>query len=79
VTRKTIFSRRPKTGIPFPLALWLFWPEPGGPVTDTNERSKELCEQASIEKDPKGLLELVQEIIKFLEEKETRLRKPDKT
>jgi hypothetical protein len=46
-------------------------------MTDTNERWKELCEQASIEKDPKRLLELVQEIIKFLEEKEARLS--DKT
>jgi hypothetical protein len=36
----------------------------------------ELCEQASVEQDPKKLMELVREITRLLDEKQERLRKP---
>ncbi len=35
----------------------------------------ELCEQAANEQDPKKLMELIAEITRLLDEKETRLRK----
>ena len=38
------------------------------------ERWRELCEQASVEQDPKKLLELVTEINRLLDEKKIRLR-----
>jgi hypothetical protein len=34
----------------------------------------ELCQQASVEQDPEKLMELVREITRLLDEKETRLR-----
>jgi hypothetical protein len=37
------------------------------------ERWRELCEQASVEQDPKKLLELVTEINRLLDEKKIRL------
>ena len=37
------------------------------------ERWRELCEQAAIEQDPRKLSELVAEIDRLLEEKQTRL------
>jgi hypothetical protein len=36
----------------------------------------ELCEQASVDQDPKKLMELVKEINRLLEEKEERLKRP---
>ena len=39
------------------------------------ERWRELCEQASVEQDPKKLLELVTEINRLLDEKNIRLSK----
>jgi hypothetical protein len=36
----------------------------------------ELCEQASVEQDPKKLMTLVAEITRLLDEKQERLRKP---
>jgi len=46
---------------------------------ETGERWKELCAEAAIEQDPQRLLELVTEINRLLQEKETRLkgRKPE--
>ena len=46
-------------------------------IGNTKERWRELCEQASVEQDPKKLLELVKEINQLLEEKKIRLA--DKT
>jgi hypothetical protein len=44
------------------------------------ERWKVLCEQASVEQDPKKLHELIREINELLEAKETRLKgNPPKT
>jgi hypothetical protein len=40
------------------------------------ERWKELCALASVEKDPKKLLALAQEINRLLQEQEERLRAP---
>lgn len=39
----------------------------------TEERWKELCEQAANEGDPEKLLKLVEEITRLLDEKEKRL------
>jgi hypothetical protein len=36
----------------------------------------ELCEQASVERDPKKLMVLVAEITRLLQEKEERLKRP---
>ncbi len=38
-----------------------------------NERWKQLCEQASVEQDPKKLVELITEINKLLDAKKHRL------
>jgi hypothetical protein len=44
-------------------------------MLDTNkERWKVLCEQAAVEQDPKKLHELIREINRLLEEKQTRLQ-----
>jgi hypothetical protein len=43
-----------------------------------NERWKQLCEQAAIEKDPKKLLELTAEIDRLLAEKQNGLDNPTK-
>jgi hypothetical protein len=40
----------------------------------TKKRSKVLCEQAAIEQDSAKLHELIQEIYRLLDEKETRLK-----
>ena len=40
-----------------------------------DERWKELCEQASIEQDPKKLIELIREINSLLEAKKVRLER----
>ena len=37
------------------------------------ERWRELCKQASVEKDPKKMLELIKEINRLLDEKQARL------
>lgn len=41
----------------------------------TKETSLEFCEQAAVEQDPDKLLQLVNEINRMLEEKETRLQR----
>jgi hypothetical protein len=41
---------------------------------EDQERWKVLCEQAAKEKDPKKLMELTQEIIRLLNEKDARLK-----
>jgi hypothetical protein len=41
---------------------------------EDQERWKVLCEQAAEEKDPKKLMELTQEIIRLLNEKDARLK-----
>jgi hypothetical protein len=43
-------------------------------MQDSQERWKQLCEQASTEQDPKKLMELIAEINRLLEAKEKRLR-----
>jgi hypothetical protein len=43
-------------------------------IGEKKERWLELCEQASVEQDPKKLLELVSEINQLLREKAGRLR-----
>jgi hypothetical protein len=40
-----------------------------------NERWKELCAQAAIEKDPEKLHELIEQIDRLLEEEQDRLEK----
>jgi hypothetical protein len=44
-------------------------------MREDTERWKKLCEQASIEQDPKKLLELVKEINDLLAKKQNRLDK----
>jgi hypothetical protein len=46
---------------------------------EQRERWQQLCQQASIEQDPRRLMELIREINRLLEEKEQRLnrQKPD--
>lgn len=46
---------------------------------ETKERWKELCEQAANEQDSDKLRELVLEIDRLLEEKQQRLRNPQKS
>jgi hypothetical protein len=46
---------------------------------ENKERWKRLCEQASSEKDPVKLLQLVQEINRLLRDKENRLRATRRT
>lgn len=41
------------------------------------ERWRELCKQASVEKDPKKMLELIKEINRLLDEKQARLEGED--
>jgi hypothetical protein len=41
---------------------------------ETKERWQQLCEQATIEQDPKKLMILIVEINRLLEEKDERLR-----
>jgi hypothetical protein len=41
---------------------------------ENKERWLELCEQASKEQDPEKLMELTQEILRLLDEKEARLK-----
>lgn len=41
----------------------------------TKERWMQLCEQASIERDPKRLMKLVEEIARMLGEKEQRIQR----
>lgn len=55
------------------------WPNPHlgrfyWPYMKNPDRWRELCEQASREQDPEKLLELTREIIRLLDEKETRLK-----
>jgi hypothetical protein len=45
---------------------------------ETGEHWKRLCEQAAVEQDHEKLLELTQEINRLLDEKEKRLREPQK-
>ena len=47
-------------------------------MSDT-ERWKELCAKAAVEKDPRRLLELVQEINRILEEQDNKRKRPDRT
>jgi hypothetical protein len=42
-------------------------------VQESNERWKELCEQAAVEQDPLKLLELTREIDRLLAKKQNRL------
>ena len=42
-------------------------------IGETKERWRELCEQASVEKDPKKLMELIAEINRLLNEKRGRI------
>jgi hypothetical protein len=52
------------------------------PPTPIPERWTELCRQASVERDPKKLLQLVTEINRLLAERQARLargRKPEDT
>ena len=42
------------------------------------ERWRELCKQASVETDPKKMLELIREINQLLEEKQARLEREAK-
>jgi hypothetical protein len=44
-------------------------------MRENTERWKKLCEQASIEQDPKKLLELVREINDLFAKKQSRLAK----
>jgi len=47
-------------------------------VQDPNEeRWRELCAQAAVERDGEKLLELTKEIIRLLDEKEARLKSPE--
>jgi hypothetical protein len=45
-------------------------------MTDKTERWKELCALAAVEKDPKRLLELVQEITRLLDERDQKKEPP---
>jgi hypothetical protein len=45
----------------------------------TKERWMQLCEQASIEQDPKRLMKLVGEIARMLAEKEQRLQRQEES
>jgi hypothetical protein len=42
-------------------------------IGEIKERWRELCEQASVEKDPKKMMELVAEINRLLNEKRGRI------
>jgi hypothetical protein len=42
-------------------------------IGEIKERWRELCEQASVEKDPKKMMELVPEINRLLNEKRGRI------
>jgi hypothetical protein len=43
----------------------------------TKELWEQFCEQAAVEQDPEKLIQLVKEINRMLEEKETRLKQRD--
>jgi hypothetical protein len=45
---------------------------------ETAERWRILCQQAQTEQDPEKFMELIREITRLLEEKEQRLRGPEK-
>lgn len=44
-------------------------------IGKNEERWRELCRQAAVEKDPKRMLELIKEINRLLEEKQARLQR----
>lgn len=45
---------------------------------ENSERWRKLCEQAAIEQDSQKLMELVKEINRLLDEKDRRLKEPQK-